>query len=311
MRFRRTLALACLAVSLPGATAEAYSRTKTSTGIAVAWKNPCIEMRFFLGSPAPLMSAAQYLAAAENAAAAWSHDQLACSDIRLTVAEDPAADALTGNDKQHMIILRQDSWCPRGSDASTAGCYPGNALAITTVWKNKKTGEIPDADIEINAVKTSIGGGYLWNDVVTNPGKGIDFQNMLTHELGHVIGFAHNCYTASDVQPSLVDNTGAPTLDCYGGTLPASVLEATMFPSVDPQDYSRRSLSPDDQQAVCDIYPYTHEVCPVPTNPTSGCTLSPPSTESGLRAFVTLLFLGGFALLGGRKLYVRTRSPRG
>ena len=307
MLFRSTLVLACLTVLLPSV-AGAYSRTKTSTGIAVSWKNPCIEMRFFLGSPAPLMTAAQYLAAAENAAAAWSHDQLACSDIRLMVAEDPAADAITGRDKQHMIVLRQDSWCPRGSDANTAGCYPANALAITTVWKNTKTGEIPDADIEINAVKSADGSGFLWNDVVTNPGQGIDFQNMLTHELGHVIGFAHNCYTAGDVQPSLVDHTGAPTLDCYSGTLPASVLEATMFPSVNPQDYSRRSLSPDDQQAVCDVYPYTHTVCPVAAS-SGGCAVS-PTPATAVRAFVAMLFLGGLVLLGGRTIRTRARSRR-
>lgn len=306
MRLRPGLAIACLAWMLPSGGAEAYVRTKTSTDLFVAWQSPCIEMRFFLGSPAPLLTAEQYLAAAGKAASVWSHDQLSCSDIRLTITEDPAGDAITGRDGVNMIVLRQDSWCPRNSEE--VGCWPGNALAITTVWKNTKTGEIPDADIEINAVKTASGGGYAWNDVVTNPGRGIDFQNMLTHELGHVLGFNHNCYTASDKQPSLVDHTGAATLDCYGASLPASVLEATMFPSVDPQNSSRRTLSPDDQQAVCDVYPYTHDLCPKVTRATTGgCDLSPTASPGGLRAFLAMLGLGGLGLVTRWKLRARSR----
>jgi len=299
MRRRPILVLASLGCVLLSGRTEAYVRTQTSTGIFVAWKNPCIEMRFMLGAPPPLLTADQYLAAAQHAAAVWSHDEVACSDLRLTVVADPAADAITGNDHQNMIVFRQDTWCPRGDAA--VGCYPANALAITTVWKNKQTGEIPDADIEINAVTTTAGTGFQWADIASQPGAGIDFQNMLTHELGHVLGFSHNCYTPSDSVPSLVDHTGAATLSCYGGTLPAEVAEATMFPSVDRSDISRRTLSPDDQQAVCDVYPYTHDACPIPAPPsTGGCSLAPASPVAG-HGVAPWLVLVGIGWLGRRK----------
>ena len=166
--------------------------------------------------------------------------------------------------------------------------------------KNKNTGEILDADIAFNAVD------YTWADRVESPDQlasnTADFQNALTHELGHVIGLDHSCYAPADGQTRLLDNTGSPDLDCYSNpALPTSIAESTMYPSVSLRDTTRRDLSTDDQQGVCEIYPYAHETCPISEDYApedhkfGGCTTLPggprddhTSTSTGTIALATV-----------------------
>jgi MYXO-CTERM domain-containing protein len=252
--------------------ASAYVRELTSTGVRIAWQNPCVAMHIYLGSPPPVLTAADYFAASTLAMDAWSYPQVACTDIRLTAVAETQASAGVGYDKRNVIVFRQSTWCRDPAPVDNAGlpepdCYPGSALAVTSIFKNVKTGEIVDADIEFNAVD------YAWGDMIGQPALATattaDFQNALTHELGHVVGLDHNCYTTNDGQARLNDNTGAPEVDCYSNpTLPDAVAAATMYPSVVLTDTERRTLSADDVQGVCEISPYAHDVCPLP--PTDG-----------------------------------------
>ena len=122
--------------------------------------------------------------------------------------------------------------------------------------------------MEINAVD------FAWADLAANPaqadGRTADFQNTLTHELGHVIGLAHNCYATSDGPAPLADNTGNPEVLCGGADTPASVYDATMYPVVGLSDVARRTLSSDDAQAACDVYPSSQSLCGVSS---SGCSM--------------------------------------
>jgi hypothetical protein len=174
----------------------------------------------------------------------------------------PTADV--GQDNKNVIVFRQDTWCLQPTPVDDAGvpqpeCFPSSALAITSLVKNSKTGEILDADIQFNAVN------YSWGDLVGQPtlatSMTADFQNALTHELGHVISLDHNCYAKSDLQDRLNDNTGAPEVDCDPTPLGA-VGEATMYPSVLLSDTTRRTLTADDEQGVCEIYPHVHDSRP-------------------------------------------------
>jgi hypothetical protein len=65
-----------------------------------------------------------------------------------------------------------------------------------------------------------------------------------------------------------------------------------MYPSVSLGDTERRDLAADDQQGVCDIYPFKHESCIIPTDGGGCATLASASSSSGrpgrgVAAFVT------------------------
>ena len=130
--------------------ASAYVREVTSTGVPIAWRNPCVTMHIYLGSPPPVLTAADYFAASTLAMAAWSYPQVACTDIRLNGVAETQASAGVGYDKSNVIVFRQTTWCRDPAPVDDAGipepdCYPGSALAVTSIFKNVKTGEIVDA----------------------------------------------------------------------------------------------------------------------------------------------------------------------
>jgi hypothetical protein len=277
------LALVLVPAGLAPRQASAYVREVTSTGIPIAWRYPCVAMHVYLGAPPPVLTGTDFLVASTAAADAWSYPLIAGTDIRLSVTAEAEAAAGIGYDRRNVIVFRQGSWCREPSPVDDAGipepeCYPASALAVTWIFKNVKTGEIVDADIEFNAVD------YTWGDRVEKPALAVsttaDFQNALTHELGHVVGLDHNCFTPSDGSARLNDNTGAPAVDCYNNpTLPEAVSAATMYPSVVLTDTERRTLSADDVQGIGAIYPHVHDVCPTPSDG-GGCSMAPSPTSS-------------------------------
>lgn len=111
----------------------------------------------------------------------------------------------------NVVLFQDDDWNYRGIDGT---------LAKTSVTYNDQTGEIYDADIEVNAANNTV--------TISNDPKIIDYdlQAVLTHEVGHFIGIAHS------PDPS-----------------------AVMFASYAPGSISQRVLTPDDVGAVCEIYP--------------------------------------------------------
>jgi MYXO-CTERM domain-containing protein len=184
------------------------------------------------------------------AAAAWSKEQNACTYLELGTSLSTAPTPLAVNDGRNSVIFHGTSWCHLGSNGKCNISYDSSALAVTTDTANTKTGQIYDADVEVNLVD------YQWADVVADPSLAgdMDLQNALTHELGHLIGLDHTCFdpltSMTGVRPD--DNTGQPVPDC--ATASADVQATTMFPSATPGDVQKRTLAPDDQNAVCAIY---------------------------------------------------------
>ncbi len=109
----------------------------------------------------------------------------------------------------NIVVFRSDEWPYIGGE---------DALGFTHLSFNADTGELWDADIEINAV----GQAYSIGD----PVMGADLDSVLTHEAGHLLGLAH-------------------TLD----------KNATMFASYTPGTSTLRTLDSDDMKAVCAAYP--------------------------------------------------------
>ncbi len=120
-----------------------------------------------------------------------------------------AAEFNTEGGNANVILFHDESW-PYGGPST---------LAMTTVTYRLDTGEIYDADLEINATAgMALTTGE--DDVV------YDLQSIITHEAGHMLGLAH----------SPVD-------------------EATMNASYTPGDTSQRSPAEDDVAAICAVYP--------------------------------------------------------
>jgi hypothetical protein len=111
----------------------------------------------------------------------------------------------------NVILFQDDDWNYRGIDGT---------LAKTSVTYNDQTGEIYDADIEVNAANNTV---TITDNV---PKIEYDLQAIITHEAGHFIGIAHS------PDPS-----------------------AVMFASYAPGSISQRVLTDDDIAAACEIYP--------------------------------------------------------
>lgn len=112
---------------------------------------------------------------------------------------------------QHVIAFRDSTWPYAGQANAT--------LALTTLTYNKRTGEIVDADMEVNTAEMKI------TTTAAPPADGYDFQSIVTHEVGHFLGLAHT-----------------------------PVATATMFARYSPGQTSIRVLSADDVAGVCDAY---------------------------------------------------------
>lgn len=135
----------------------------------------------------------------------------------------------------NVVLFQDDDWKYRGIDGT---------LAKTSVTYNDDTGEIYDADIEVNTANNTV-------TITDDPAEvEYDLQAILTHEVGHFIGIAHS------PDPS-----------------------AVMFASYSPGSTSQRELHPDDVDAICEVYPVTSEAA-CNTEPRGGFSArcDPPET---------------------------------
>jgi len=112
---------------------------------------------------------------------------------------------------QHTIVFRDDNW--NHSDTN-------NTLALTTVTFGPDTGEIYDADMEINTAQQHV------TVIDPIPADGYDFDSIVTHETGHFLGMAHS-------------------------TDP----RATMFAHYKQGATAMRNLTSDDVAGICTVYP--------------------------------------------------------
>ncbi len=241
-----------------------------------------------------------------------------CTDLKL-VHQGTTASIATGADSQNLVVFRRGqctdpsiapSSDPCHSDSSCADKYNcwdhgssgsgANVIALTTTSYVKSTGEIVDADMELNGwdgVSGSSPGFYFTCVGATStdrtspppdcPGapapdcactsKGqsacidIDVQNTVTHESGHFIGLAHP--PANDPNYATMDATAAS-----GET-------------------SKRTLTQDDVNGVCTIYPAGGPTAACAQGGGCGCRSAGPE--------------GAIALLGLLALARRRRPAAG
>jgi MYXO-CTERM domain-containing protein len=155
----------------------------------------------------------------------------------------------------NVVMFRDDDWP-----------YPGleDGLALTTVTYDTETGEIYDADIELNTFS------FLFTTSDTH--VYYDLLSTLQHETGHFLGIAHS----DDVS-------------------------AVMHAEPESGTTRHRELTADDVAAICDAYPpeeppldatcspMPHDFspqcgqspAPPPASSDRGCSISPAPARSG------------------------------
>ena len=220
------VAVAALALLVP-ARASAYCRTTTcreatcardtegcvTSGKPLYWSTSCVgfSVDSRLSANLPADGARK---AIEKAFMAWA--DLDCATGRASLTFSPLADTtcnkvgyVKGGANVHVVTFKDDDWTYKGVD---------NTLAKTTVTFDAATGEILDADIEVNTANNPV--------TVGDTGVKFDLQSLLTHEVGHLVGLAHS-----------------------------SDFDATMYASYEAGSTRIRALSPDDVRALCAVYP--------------------------------------------------------
>lgn len=232
LRFSTAAAVAGALVILSSEPAQAFCRTTTigipanynpvdrgcfDEGLYLFWRNQCVSYSVSeLGSRVADFDTAT--AIINRAFSRWPNAQcpgtggapgINVTNIGSTSCTEVRYNADSAN--QNMVVFRDDGW-PYNDAFSTLG--------LTTVTFNADTGEIFDADMEINSSQRNLVAG---DDI---PAKGFDLESVVTHEAGHFFGLAHS-----------PDKT------------------ATMYASYSPGTTALRSLSADDVKGLCEIYP--------------------------------------------------------
>jgi hypothetical protein len=126
----------------------------------------------------------------------------------------------------NIVIFRDEGW-PYPDAIDTYG--------FTRVRFDIRTGEIYDADIEINSAEFDL--------VVDENEEGVDLESILSHEIGHFLGLGH----------------AAPNEDT-----------ATMRPGWDGEGTELRTPSADDAEGMCAIYPPGRQAATTSCEPRHG-----------------------------------------
>ena len=219
--------VALLAHLAPVASVHAYQFYLTTGGDPLRWKRTLAEYRLATVMPGE-MTLEEVESAFDRAIAAW--DGSACTPEVVRAgrvdATEGAVPASVRGPPDNIIVFIPDT-------THWATLKHGRLeIAVTVIANNPETGEIVDADIEVND------GGFEFSISEAPIAGRIDFHSTITHELGLVFG---------------LDHSGAA--------------DATMFASYDAGDpAAKRTLAQDDIDGVCALY-----AIPFPDPPDDDC----------------------------------------
>ena len=144
----------------------------------------------------------------------WSRRPCDDGAASLAFMETPDASChqveyVEGGPNANVVMFQDDKWTYGGTD---------NTLGMTTVTFDADTGEILDADVEIN---------HALNELTVSDERVVyDLQSIVTHEAGHLLGLDHS-----------------------------RAAETIMNASYVPESIEHRNPDVDDVAAVCAAYP--------------------------------------------------------
>ncbi len=232
--------------------AEAYCRTRVDstkarkdgeapnengcygTGNEIYWRSRCISYELYPQVQLVSLNEARQVIA--EAFAKWTQTSCALQeesgrnpDARISLdvrdlgksecdrAGNPSNKELSGYNKegpnQNLIIFRDSAW-PYAKDDPTD---QSRTLGLTTVTYDN-TGEIRDADMELNSYQTRV----KVRDITADD---YDLASIITHEAGHFLGIAHSNDESS-----------------------------TMYFQYQPGETRKQFLKLDDINAICEAY---------------------------------------------------------
>ncbi|HTQ04035.1 MAG TPA: matrixin family metalloprotease [Polyangiaceae bacterium] len=311
---RTAAALSFVALVATGTDALAYCRSRTcnpndlsqhcdmvdncvTSGYLLYWNTSCMSFDAQQdGSPRRSITADQVTDVVTRSFAPWlgancgsgqpaitvgTYGPVECDEVENPDPNNPHEYNRNAEKGANVVMFRDDVWP-----------YPGSidAYGLTTVTFNTGTGEIVDADIEVNSADFNVTLDGPFDATHT------DLQSILTHEVGHFLGMAHAA-TADDT--------------------------ATMRANWDGLGTDLRTLSPDDEAGICNAFPPDRSApnqCEPLNGFASGCHVAADKIDSGGCSVAVArvrrdsaangLFaaLGLFVALARRR---RGRAPRG
>lgn len=194
-------------------TREACSRDElgcATEGLLLSWPSGCIPVRVEGGSQLRGIAMADVTEAANNALGTWTQAKCLHGTVpSLMFDVAPAESAVEARNGTSAVRFRDEDWPYHDLDAN---------VALTTLTVDKITGNILDADVELNSFsKPFFSGGTLTK---------YDLELVLLHEMGHVLGLGHSGVDRSRMSAKYAE------------------------PS-----HGLRWLSDDDERGVCATYP--------------------------------------------------------
>ncbi len=193
-------------------------------GVALSWRNLCTGYSLYRANLQAGLTLPDLDRITASSTGAWG--RVACDD--------------NGREPQYFRIVPNGTtsnptgYNPFGPNSNTVSFRPKweddalhrpGTIAITVVTFDSLTGEIFDADIELNSRASTNAGGFVFAVGRMPEPDECDLQTILTHEFGHFLGLAHS-----------------------------NITRAVMYPTAGLGEI-RSDLNNDDSAGICAIYP--------------------------------------------------------
>jgi MYXO-CTERM domain-containing protein len=271
----------------------------TKAGNYLYWESSCVFVTPAAEGTREIPGDLEFQAISESIAE-WNNGSAGCS--YMNIMEDTPKEHEVGRDDVNLIKFRDTSWCRPATGDDPPRCHSGSAAGLTTVVfvddpKSARDGAIVDADVELNGVDFKIG---LNGTSLGTAACLADLKNTLTHELGHLLGLEHPCRTSAD--PPRTDSQGAPVPTCTAAMTNPNITDATMYNFQDCGETKKATLSQDDINAICEIYPSAQDpgVCER-VGETAGCCSAAPGSGLPLGTLLGAAGIGALVLRRRRR----------